>query len=113
VTAAAYTGVQRVAFVYSIHDPAQRAVKIGWAYDPERRLREIQTAHARTKLVLRASIRFENVDSAMSAEKRLHECFAEHRLHGEWFDDSILEDAPDADACTPSVAPASTCGGAR
>jgi hypothetical protein len=100
----------RPAYVYSIRDTVQRAVKIGWAYDPERRLRELQCAHARTTLVLAAKVRLDSAWDAQRAERRLHEIYAAERLQGEWFDESILEDAPDADACTTAT-PSDSCAG--
>lgn len=81
----------RPAFVYCIHDPAQRAVKIGWSTDPKGRLQELQIAHARTRLRLVSSVDCKSIARAMEVEREVHKRFAKHRLNGEWFDECVIE----------------------
>jgi len=60
-------------------------VKIGQSQNVERRLADIQPGHPFKLQVARL---FENVDPAFEAW--LHRRFADHRLHGEWFDETVM-----------------------
>jgi hypothetical protein len=60
---------------------AADAVKIGWAFAPERRLRELQTGHHQElTLTYSASARHPG-----AAERWAHKLLREHWLRGEWF----------------------------
>lgn len=73
-------------------DDPRRRVKIGIAYDPDRRLRTLQTGSSRPLRLLATAPGGQNVES------RLHSRFASQRLEGEWFDltteqlDVLLQD---------------------
>lgn len=75
-------GYRRRGFVYAIRDDAAQAVKIGFTRNPERRLRQLQTANATP---LRTLCVFENVQAF---EASLHQSFASRRMSGEWFNDA-------------------------
>jgi len=62
-------------------------VKIGAARDVENRLQELQVG---SPIILRVMKQITNVD--MFAEGKLHKKYADYRLHGEWFDECILQD---------------------
>ncbi len=83
--------------VYFIHDQTSRAVKIGHAWSPQKRLSELQVATP-NKLVLLGAIA-----GTRRTERRVHELVYRHCagspadsgarplcLRGEWFDDRIL-----------------------
>lgn len=55
-------------------------VKIGYAVDPERRLRQLQTGSPH-RLELRRTV----CPATMAQEAELHRRFAAYRDHGEWF----------------------------
>lgn len=55
--------------------------KIGWAKDPEQRIRELQTGSP-VPLEIIGVIR----GGTLETENELHVAFGQHRLHGEWFD---------------------------
>ena len=64
---------------------APDAVKVGWAFAPARRLRELQTGHPHDlRLAYSAPARHPG-----AAEKCAHKLLAAHRLRGEWFRASI------------------------
>ena len=69
--------------VYAIADGDR--VKIGWAFDPVARLRQLQIGNA-NQLCLIGYVAA--VDPAKDVERGLHDIFAERRISGEWFDDS-------------------------
>ena len=73
-------------YVYFIHAPDLGRVKIGYTSDPDSRLSSMQTGSP-CQLVL-ARLERGNRD----LERRLHHRFREKRIHGEWFDDSVLDD---------------------
>lgn len=66
-------------YIYFIAAPDADVVKIGIAGDPKRRFRTIQACSpVRLELVL-------FVRGTIFDERHLHERFAAHRVHGEWF----------------------------
>lgn len=67
-------------FVYFIGCPETLRLKIGHAINPYARLSALQTGSP-TKLVMTAMHPGSHED-----ERKLHEKFAAHRLHGEWFE---------------------------
>jgi hypothetical protein len=79
---------QRLNFgeVYFIQGVDGGPVKIGVALNPEKRFRTIQSCSPVLLCLLRT------IPARANTEKELHERFADRRLHGEWFEDSILED---------------------
>ena len=66
-------------FVYFIEAMANRHIKIGWANDPNRRLREFQTGSP-TKYALLGTI-----PGSRALERKLHRDFHEFHAQGEWF----------------------------
>lgn len=79
VTAA---NIRRHGFIYVVRDDAAEAVKIGFTRNPDRRVRQLQTASATP---LRLICVFANVQAY---EAYLHMSFATRRMCGEWFDDA-------------------------
>lgn len=59
--------------------------KIGVAFNPAKRLKEINTG-APVRAVLVTAREFECSQVAHEVELRLHRVFARHRSNGEWFD---------------------------
>jgi hypothetical protein len=95
-------GSVRPGSVYFIQSGNSGPVKIGFAADPESRMRGLQTGHPE-KLRILAVLR--NVSQRM--EKNLHSRFGHLRMHGEWF-------RPESDLMTYigelKAAPAVCCG---
>ena len=69
----------RPAFVYFIQT-ATGQIKIGKACDVKARLKGLQTSHP-VRLELLAT-----TEGGKEQERRYHKRFADHRLHGEWFE---------------------------
>lgn len=59
-------------------------MKIGMSSDPEKRLKQLQTANSQ-KLQIRAKIKCKSRKHAMEVEAAAHEYFAKHHKRGEWF----------------------------
>ena len=78
----------RRTFVYFIQAEHGGPVKIGWTYDPDSRLKTLQTASP-YKLVIRFLL-----PGTQRLEHYLHDRFAAYRLEGEWF-----EAHPDMPGC--------------
>lgn len=72
-------GTEMEGYVYFIQQGEEGPLKIGWAVDPEKRLREFQTANPQT-LFLRGA-----VPGSREDEANFHAFFWEHRIRGEWF----------------------------
>lgn len=66
-------------FVYFIHDDSDGLVKIGFARDVYKRLRQLSRAK-HSKLRLLGCFR-----GTRSDELRMHKFFEKERAHGEWF----------------------------
>lgn len=79
---AAATRPPRMGWTYCIRDDASQAVKIGFSRDPERRLRQLQTANPNRLRLVSAMF------STDEFERMMHRSFAVHAKGGEWFDDS-------------------------
>lgn len=75
--------LEPAAYVYFITDG--EFVKIGFATDPYRRLRGIQTGNPHECKIM-WSIPFKTEQDAHEAEKDLHWIYATYRRAGEWFD---------------------------
>ncbi|MYX32250.1 MULTISPECIES: GIY-YIG nuclease family protein [unclassified Streptomyces] len=73
------SGVSR-RWVYLIGSPVVRPVKIGVSNDPEARLADLQVGSPVPLVLLWEAKGGQQLESA------LHQHFAAHRLHGEWFD---------------------------
>lgn len=73
----------RVAAVYFICDEHKR-VKIGWAFDPESRLKQLQGSNG-DRLKILAIIQRSSENSAITLEKALHNTFFPLHLRGEWY----------------------------
>jgi hypothetical protein len=67
------------ASVYFIQAEDGGPIKIGLAGDPTKRLSELQRTSPQRLRILATE------PGSASHERELHERFAEHRLHGEWF----------------------------
>lgn len=65
--------------VYAIRNRGNGCIKIGWAIDPKKRIKELATAHSE-RLDLLGSVR-----GGRALEKALHYHFGDHRTNGEWF----------------------------
>ena len=68
--------------VYFIQAQVSRAIKIGFAVDVERRLKEIQTGNPEVLEVVGA------MPGTVRAEKSLHRQFRADHIRGEWFEAS-------------------------
>lgn len=67
-------------FVYLIWAVNSTRYKIGLAYNPAKRLRDLNVGSPLDLRLLAA------IPSDLVAEKALHEYFDQHRIKGEWFD---------------------------
>jgi hypothetical protein len=67
-------------WIYLISDG--RAYKIGYARDPEKRLRLLQTGSSESLQIIAV------INGPSSLERELHELFAGDRFRGEWFNSS-------------------------
>ena len=76
----------RYALVYFIATPGGKAVKIGVAVSPLKRLGDLQTGSPERLTLLGV------LPGGVRLEKELHVRFAQHRLLGEWYDGKILKD---------------------
>jgi hypothetical protein len=70
----------RRSYVYFIQAYGGGPVKIGWTYNPERRLKDLQSASP-YKLVIRKI-----VSGTQRLEHYLHQRYESNRLEGEWFE---------------------------
>lgn len=73
------TSEDRQGFVYFLQPEGGGNIKIGWAYDPELRLSQLQCGSPLRLRICRTH------PGSISDEKGLHKIFAELREHGEWF----------------------------
>lgn len=65
--------------VYFIQDDALFLIKIGWALNPLKRMRDLQTGSAATLTLLGS------LPGDQDLERRIHFRFSQHHVHGEWF----------------------------
>lgn len=72
--------IAEVGAIYLIGD-GSKMVKLGWATDPERRLKQLQTGHPSTLKLLAF------YPARRATEASLHQLFSDLRVRGEWFDD--------------------------
>lgn len=72
--------------VYFIHAPEVHRVKIGTTTDIDKRLSQMQTGSPTQLRVIKL------LPGGRDEERRWHHRFAEKRIEGEWFDDSVLDD---------------------
>ena len=88
----------RQGFVYFIGGK-RGPVKIGWAFNPAKRVTELQTASPIRLSVIAA------IPGTQRDERALHERHADGRLEGEWFTrtQEILGDIADAIAMQPPI----------
>lgn len=70
-------------FIYLIHDPVGKALKIGRSDNPILRLSNLQSAHPRSKLKLLSMFAAKSY-----VEQDLHKELEEFRLNGEWFEEA-------------------------
>lgn len=76
----------KIAYLYCITDGV--GYKVGWAINPEKRLKQLQTGNPR-QLRIHARLRCSCTAQAMMRERNLHKRHRKHRLIGEWFTDAI------------------------
>lgn len=76
--------MSKIQHLYFITDARRVAVKIGVACDPERRLVELQSGN-HTRLKIDLVLHFEAAGDANRYEDALHQQFAAHWRHREWF----------------------------
>src|SRR5512146_2055560 len=81
-------GDPRSSYIYFIQAKDGGPVKIGWTYNPVRRLKDLQAASP-YKLVVRKV-----VPGTQRLEHYLHQRYEAYRLEGEWF-----EVQPDMPGC--------------
>jgi hypothetical protein len=67
-------------FIYAIHCPTKREVKIGYAGNPTTRLCQLQTGTT-DKLNLLMTFR-----GGLKEERLIHDSLANYRISGEWFE---------------------------
>jgi len=88
-------------YVYFIHAPAVGLVKIGLAGHPMGRLTALQIGSPVDLYLVRA------IEGGMELEQEFHRAFADRRVRGEWFEDSVLhavlEQAPPFELRTPRI----------
>lgn len=81
-------GIHNYLYVLTVQD---KYLKIGICKDSHninKRVRTLQTGNPHKIEVLF----YEERPSAKDAEKYLHNCFSEYRVHGEWFEGITLRD---------------------
>lgn len=65
--------------IYFIRDTSSDFVKIGYSYEPENRLKQLQTGSvARLEIIV-------VIPGDMTEEKALHKKFIDYRVRGEWY----------------------------
>lgn len=74
----------RKASIYFIQAGEDGPIKIGWAVNPEARMRTFQTANF-LPLRMLFSERYRSILFAKAIESDLHTEFKDYRIHGEWF----------------------------
>lgn len=72
--------------VYFLHVPALGIIKIGTSVRVEARIGAVWPNKMPCESLLLGEI-----NGGRSLERIIHDKFAEHRMHGEWFADTILE----------------------
>jgi len=70
-------------YVYFIQAEITKRIKIGIAWNPIRRIKELQVGSPDNLSLL---IALRTVNSAVTTERHLHHQFQDCRLHGEWFE---------------------------
>ena len=65
--------------IYFLRSMPDGPVKIGWSLNPDRRIKDFQTAHPFPLQIIRT------IAAPMAGEKALHRHFKPLRLSGEWF----------------------------
>ena len=72
-------GIDGIGWIYFVRATESGRIKIGFSFDPKRRLGDLSTASPEI-LELVGMMR-----GSIGDEFLLHAKFAKHRLHGEWF----------------------------
>ncbi len=62
--------------------------KIGWAVDPDKRLKQLQTGNPRP-LTMHSRLKCKNTAQAMMRERNLHKKHRKYKVLGEWFTDAV------------------------
>jgi hypothetical protein len=70
----------RDGWIYFIQIGSSGAIKIGWAKDPAKRIKTLQTSQPKELKILGV------IPGTVSDERALHRRFATARISGEWFD---------------------------
>lgn len=65
--------------IYFIQAGTRGPIKIGYAADPHRRIKSLQTANSEKLTLLKA------IEGDIDFEKRIHKALKKYRLNGEWF----------------------------
>ncbi len=71
-------------FVYFIRSGRKGSIKIGYAIDPDKRLKELQTGNP-YPLTIVATIECDSMMAAQHMESSLHYRFRKQNVRGEWF----------------------------
>lgn len=74
----------RDGWIYFVQVSSGGSLKIGWAKDPSKRIKILQTSHPKPLRMLGV------VPGTRSDERALHKRFAHARKSGEWFDRSAI-----------------------
>lgn len=74
-------------WVYAISDGLH--VKVGYAIDPQKRMRDMQTSNAK-KLTLEAKTKCPTRSSAKRLERQIHRAGKRYHVRGEWFTTEII-----------------------
>jgi hypothetical protein len=77
----------REGFVYYIQEEDTERIKIGWAWDVERRLQTLQCGNSSDLLILKTI----KTKKPWDLEFQLHERFSEFKIRGEWFSSDIID----------------------
>jgi hypothetical protein len=79
--------IYRIGYVYYIQEEQSKNIKIGYSFNLERRLSELQVANSQ-KLNI---IKYEKCIFPHIREQKLHKKYKTFSIRGEWFDSNLLE----------------------
>ncbi len=69
-------------FIYLIHDPENKAYKIGFSGNPSARLKQLQTGNSRSELKLLYTFADDEL-----VERVIHDALEDYKIQGEWFEE--------------------------
>jgi hypothetical protein len=86
-------------YVYGIRNLDNNHLKVGFSNDPQRRLRQLQTANS-SKLEIVFTVR---ADNWMGSEKAFHRALSGDTLRGEWFSSAAADNVQTVMRADPSL----------